>query len=351
MSQRYLAPTNLFYREDDPTPDNGFPQPNTGDIYFNTVSDTIRVYYDDAWHDASSGVGGGGDPGPTGPMGLTGPTGPAGPTGSAGTAGADGPTGPRGLTGPTGPVGNSGPTGPSGAAGSIGTTGPTGPAGSGATGPTGPTGALGPVGPTGADGTSVTIVGSVASAANLPGTANTNDGYITQDTGHLWVWDGAQWNDVGEIRGPQGPPGPSVVSSDADNAAILGGDGYIYVPNIGIGEEVVVQNTQPVAAGLDIWIDPSSDVAPPTFSHSDLLDLDADDHPQYLTDARGDAKYDPVGAAAAKVVNTMTGTMSTTVAPSQNAVDANFVRKTMLTVSDNPASGNGAAVGHVWIEY
>lgn len=54
MSQRYLAPTNMFYRENDPTPENGFPEPNTGDHYFNVVSKTIRIYYDDAWHDGSA---------------------------------------------------------------------------------------------------------------------------------------------------------------------------------------------------------------------------------------------------------------------------------------------------------
>jgi hypothetical protein len=57
MSQRYLAPTNLFYNWRDPLPPD-FPDPNTGDIYFNTVSQTLRVYYEDAWHDAV-GAGGG----------------------------------------------------------------------------------------------------------------------------------------------------------------------------------------------------------------------------------------------------------------------------------------------------
>src|SRR5690606_23266778 len=33
------------------------------------------------------------------------------------------------------------------------------------------------------------------------------DGYITEDTGHLWVWSGSAWVDAGEIRGPEGPPG------------------------------------------------------------------------------------------------------------------------------------------------
>jgi hypothetical protein len=58
VSQRYLAPTNLHYRMVDPigpddprwTPD--LPVPRVGDIYFNIVSKTIRVYYEGGWHDA-----------------------------------------------------------------------------------------------------------------------------------------------------------------------------------------------------------------------------------------------------------------------------------------------------------
>lgn len=34
------------------------------------------------------------------------------------------------------------------------------------------------------------------------------DSYITNDNGHLHIYDGAKWSDVGEIRGPQGPAGP-----------------------------------------------------------------------------------------------------------------------------------------------
>lgn len=62
----------------------------------------------------------------------------------------------------------------------------------------------------GADGTSVTIVGSVEGADDLPddlGPGDAGDGYITEDDGHLHVWSGTGWTDVGEIRGPQGPAG------------------------------------------------------------------------------------------------------------------------------------------------
>lgn len=84
---------------------------------------------------------------------------------------------------------------------------------SGAQGPTGAagaTGAQGVTGATGAPGQSVTIRGTVANAAALPvaSGANFDWGYITADTGHLWVNDsGTAWLDVGNITGPAGPTG------------------------------------------------------------------------------------------------------------------------------------------------
>lgn len=67
-------------------------------------------------------------------------------------------------------------------------------------------GPQGPQGDPGADGTSVTILGTLANTSLLPSSGNTvGDGYLVD--GHLWVWDGTQWNDVGLIQGPQGDPG------------------------------------------------------------------------------------------------------------------------------------------------
>ena len=62
MSQRFLIPTNLFYHWQDPNPKEGnnFPPPNTGDIYFNIISRTLRVFYEGTWHDAGGAGGGGG---------------------------------------------------------------------------------------------------------------------------------------------------------------------------------------------------------------------------------------------------------------------------------------------------
>lgn len=59
-------------------------------------------------------------------------------------------------------------------------------------------------------GTSVTIKGTKSSVEELPEDSITNpnvngDGYIVN--GYLYVWDGDSWENVGEIKGPQGDPG------------------------------------------------------------------------------------------------------------------------------------------------
>lgn len=98
--------------------------------------------------------------------------------------------------------------------------GPQGPQGiQGVQGPQGIQGEVGPQGPQGIQGVQgdpgegLNIVGTVANYASLPVSANFNDGYILQDTGHLWVWNGSIWIDAGQI---QGPPGPIGLESRAD---------------------------------------------------------------------------------------------------------------------------------------
>ena len=152
--------------------------------------------------------------GPTGPSGTFGPTGPGGPTGPQGIQGIQGVegeqgpiglTGPGGIVGPTGPQGDTGPTGSQGDASTVaGPTGPTGPQGDAST-VAGPTGATGPQGP---QGTSITFKGEVATTGDLPGGATTGDAYVVLADGDLYVWDGATWNNVGQIVGPEGPTGP-----------------------------------------------------------------------------------------------------------------------------------------------
>lgn len=83
----------------------------------------------------------------------------------------------------------------------------------------GPPGPPGQQGPAGQPGQSVRIMGSVPTASDLDPTnpdLQVGDGYIAEDTGHLWVFDGTQFIDCGNITGPQGPPGtPGADGADA----------------------------------------------------------------------------------------------------------------------------------------
>lgn len=78
-------------------------------------------------------------------------------------------------------------------------------------------------GDNGQDGTSFRILGSKDDESQLPQDGNeVGDGYLIQ--GHLWVWNGTEWNDAGVI---QGPAGQSVVN--------MGGwyEG-LFVPYLGV---------------------------------------------------------------------------------------------------------------------
>lgn len=82
-------------------------------------------------------------------------------------------------------------------------------------GPTGPTGPTGATGATGPQGTSINFAGTVAdiTALNAITGQAVNDAYIVESDGNLWVWDGATWNDAGQIVGPQGPTGATGADS------------------------------------------------------------------------------------------------------------------------------------------
>lgn len=159
--------------------------------------------------DTSAFVDVGGFVGPAGPQGATGPQGPAGP---AGDTGPQGDPGLQGLQGDTGPQGPQGPTGPKG------DTGPQGPQGvQGVQGPPGDTGPQGPQGDQGDPGTSIQMTGSVADFSSLPTgltAADAEKTWVTQDNGHAWVWDGAEFVDLGPFQGPEGPPGPAGQQGD-----------------------------------------------------------------------------------------------------------------------------------------
>ena len=71
----------------------------------------------------------------------------------------------------------------------------------------GPQGEKGDQGIQGPIGPGITIVDIVPNFASLPGTANVNDLYITEDTLDGYIWDGSGWLNVGPIQGPQGETG------------------------------------------------------------------------------------------------------------------------------------------------
>ena len=72
-------------------------------------------------------------------------------------------------------------------------------------GPQGPAGPAGADGAPGKDGTSVSIKGTVADKTALPteGVA-VGDTYVTTTDGHMWVWSGSEWTDLGKMQGPAG---------------------------------------------------------------------------------------------------------------------------------------------------
>lgn len=127
----------------------------------------------------------------------------------------------------TGYTGSEGYTGSQGYTGSIGYTGSQGIAGEyAAVGYTGSQGYTGSSGSDGSDGTSVAIVGTVTSSANLPDpyVGDIGDGYITADTGYLWVWGGSSWTNVGRIVGYTGSAGPA-----GGYTGSRGADGSTYI--------------------------------------------------------------------------------------------------------------------------
>jgi uncharacterized protein YcnI len=160
----------------------------TGDLWYDSESGNIYVYYDGFWVEAASANDGPtGNTGATGATGVTGNTGPTGDDGQMSTAATTAPTGAE--TGDmwydseSGNVyvyydgywveaasANDGPTGNTGPTGAVGTTGATGSTGStGATGPTGTstltryrfTAAGGETGVSGADDNAVTLAYTV----------------------------------------------------------------------------------------------------------------------------------------------------------------------------------------------
>ncbi len=156
--------------------------------------------------------------GPQGPQGEKGETGARGPEGPMGLTGPQGPQGPEGLRGPQGPQGERGVQGIQGERGIQGETGPQGPAGEpgerGLQGPQGEKGEQGPQGPAGADGRSFTVLARYDTLENLQSAhpaGSPGDAYAVgsaqENTIYIWQEDGAQWQELGPLQGPQGIQG------------------------------------------------------------------------------------------------------------------------------------------------
>ena len=112
--------------------------------------------------------------------------------------------GEQGDTGDKGVKGDPGDQGKQGEQGDKGETGETGPKGE-----KGDQGEQGPQGFPGKDGLSLIIKGSVRRLAELENRTDIQigDSYLLETTGHIFTYDGANFIDKGQIKGPQGPTG------------------------------------------------------------------------------------------------------------------------------------------------
>lgn len=120
------------------------------------------------------------------------------------------------IPGPVGPQGPEGEQGPQGVQGSQGIQGDT--------------------GPQGTAGNSVTILGSYADlaafnagAGSLPGT-NIGDAWILLSDGSLMSWNGTNWFDAGDIKGPPGDQGIQGIQGPQGIQGIQGIQGPAGIP-------------------------------------------------------------------------------------------------------------------------
>ena len=169
---------------------NAPSNPDEGDLWWDSDTGKMAVYYDDPnssqWVSVSNAgpTGAQGDTGSTGAQGATGATGAQGATGS-GATGAQGATGSGGATGAQGDTGATGAQGAAGAQGATGSGGATG--AQGATGSGGATGAQGDTGVTGAQGDT----GSVSVTNNVNNRVVTATGGATANAEGRFTFDGS----------------------------------------------------------------------------------------------------------------------------------------------------------------
>jgi hypothetical protein len=134
-------------------------------------------------------------------IGYTGSSAP-GFVGSVGYAGSAGLQGFRGYTGSQSYTGSQGSLGYIGSIGFV--------------------GSLGPVGYTGSTGLGLKIVNSINTYTSLPNPYNGDigDAYFVQIGGHVWIWIGTGWTDIGQLIGGGsggGGTGTTYVSGGSPN--------------------------------------------------------------------------------------------------------------------------------------
>ena len=98
----------------------------------------------------------------------------------------------------------------------------------------------------GGSGGGVTIAGSVANSSLLdPSYAGAvGDGFIAEDTGDLWVWNGTSWVNVGKIQGPRGYTGSVGYVGSQGDVGYVGSQGNVgYTGSAGLSAyEIAVAN-------------------------------------------------------------------------------------------------------------
>jgi len=142
------------------------------------------------------------------------------------------------ITGETGPIGFTGSRGDTGFAGSVGYTGSQGPSG-----------------------TSSTIKGAVATPQDLvtPYLGSVGDGYIVESTGDLYVWDGSQWFNIGQIVGPTGFTGSQGAGfTGSQGVGFTGSRGestFTWGPNPPENPDVGARWFDTVEGALSVYVD------------------------------------------------------------------------------------------------
>jgi hypothetical protein len=122
-------------------------------------------------------------------------------------------------------------------------------------GPRGERGEEGPPGPQGPMGNGIHARGTLPSPFFLPTHfQQVGDAWVTQSDGHLWIWDGTMWVDMGKLpEGPRGPEGPEGPRGPAGAGIQFRGsveteNDLNHIPDPEQGDAYVVEDTG------DLWI-------------------------------------------------------------------------------------------------